>query len=148
MIICYSITLKFAIKLCYPFHEYISMLHGHHGYVKIDIRTKTKFRSLYNKKQDYKYPHFKGRIVSSKGKGKIFWTEYLCYEMFYKTSTIHTIIATLQSTRLCVIYKQTEFEALNRPHFTCWGVTFQNVLNIMCYTLREWRNSSLASTFN
>lgn len=74
------------------------------GYVKTDITTKTRFRSIYNKKQDYKYPHFKRRILSNKGKGKIFWTEFLCYEMLHKSSTIHTIIATLQKdTVVCEI---------------------------------------------
>jgi hypothetical protein len=57
--------------------------------------------------------------------------------MRHKTSTIHTTIATLQRTRLCVIYKQIEFKALNRPHFTCLGVIFQNIFNVMPYTLRE-----------
>lgn len=79
------------------------MLRGHQGYVKTDIRTKTKFRHLYNKAQGYKYPHFKRRILSSKVKGKIFWTEFLCYEMLHKSSTMHTIIVTLQKdTCACV----------------------------------------------
>lgn len=59
------------------------------------LRDEDQVPILINKKQDYKNPHFIRCTLRSKGKGKIFWTEFLCYEMLHKSSTIHTTIVTL-----------------------------------------------------
>jgi hypothetical protein len=92
---------------------------------------------LINKNQDYKYPHFKLCILSSKDKGKIFWAEFLCYEMLHKSSTIHTTIETLQKDMFVYDTQTNWIWSFIQTTFYLLRCNVSNILNIMRYTLRE-----------